>query len=296
MHANDVPDQRYTLGWSGGRGEVKFLRRSDGSRLRYYTTGTGPPLVLLHTVRTQLDYFQRVVPALWDEYTVYALDLPGMGWSDIVRGARYGEPELRSAVVEFVRTLGLHDVTLAGESMGAALALLASIDLAGAVRHVVAFNPYDYPGGLERGNWFARVIGTGVRLPGSGPIFARLENRLILEGVLAGGFADRHALPKDFLTELRRSGRRRGYPTVNRAIMRSLTGLIDAKSRYPRVTVPVTLVYAEHDWSRVADRERVAGLLPHADTVTIPATGHFSALERPSEMVRIVRQSATAHR
>ena len=29
------------------------------------------------------------------------------------------------------------------------------------------------PGGLERGNWFARVIGTAARLPGSGPIVAR---------------------------------------------------------------------------------------------------------------------------
>ena len=112
MQPNEVPDQRYTMTWSGGRGEVKFLRRSDGSRLRYFTTGTGPPLVLLHTVRTQLDYFQRVLPALWDEFTVYAPDLPGMGWSDIVPGARYGEPELRGAVVEFIRTLDLHDVCL----------------------------------------------------------------------------------------------------------------------------------------------------------------------------------------
>src|SRR5205807_933339 len=94
---------------------------------------------------------------------------------------------------------------------GAAIALLASIDLTDSVSNVIAFNPYDYPSGLERGNWFARVIGTGVRLPGSGPIFARLENRLILKGVLAGGFADRGALPKDFLVELRRSGRRHGY-------------------------------------------------------------------------------------
>ncbi|OBK45380.1 alpha/beta fold hydrolase [Mycobacterium sp. 1081908.1] len=291
MPPNGIPDQRYTMTWSGGRGEVKFLRRSDGSRLRYFTTGTGPPLVLLHTVRTQLDYFQRVMPALWDEFTVYALDLPGMGWSDIAPGARYGEPELRGSVVEFITSLSLRGVTLAGESMGGALALSASIELADRVSGVVAFNPYDYPGGLERGNWFARVIGTGMRLPGSGPVFARLENRLILEGVLAGGFADRHALPRDFLTELRRSGRRPGYPRVNRAIMRSLSGLIDAKGRYAQVNTPVTLVYSERDWSRPVDREQVARLLG-VRAVTVPGVGHFSALERPTEMVRIIRQSA----
>jgi pimeloyl-ACP methyl ester carboxylesterase len=292
MQLNGVPDQRYTTTWSGGRGEVTFLRRSDGSRLRYFTTGTGPPLVLLHTVRTQLDYFQRVVPALWDEFTIYALDLPGMGWSDIMPGARYGEPELRSAVVEFIRTLGLRDVTLAGESMGAAIALLASTELKGIVRNVIAFNPYDYPSGLERGNWSARLIGTAARLPGSGPIVTRMENHAILRAVLRGGFADHNALPEDLLGELRRSGRRPGYPTVARAIMRSLDGFVSARSRYVRVNVPVTLVYSEHDWSRVTEREEVARRLTNAQTITVPGVGHFSALERPTEMVRIIRQSA----
>jgi pimeloyl-ACP methyl ester carboxylesterase len=291
MRPNEIPDQRYTMTWSGDRGEVRFLRRSDGSRLRYFTTGTGPPLVLLHTVRTQLDYFQRVLPALWDEFTVYALDLPGMGWSDIVPGARYDETELRSAVVEFARALELREVTLAGESMGAAIALLASIELTDHVRNVIAFNPYDYPGGLERGNSFARLIGTGVRLPGSGPVFARMENRMILRAVLRGGFADHHALPGDLLGELRRSGRRPGYPTVNRAIMRSLAGFVDARTRYAQVTAPVTLVYSEQDWSRQAERDQVARQLD-VEAIAVPGAGHFSALERPTEMVRIIRQSA----
>ncbi|OMC26206.1 hypothetical protein A5738_03080 [Mycobacterium colombiense] len=155
-------------------------------------------------MRTQLGYFQRVVPALWDEFTVYALDLPGMGWPDTGGGARYSEPDLRGAVVEFINAFGLRDTILVGGSMGAAIAPHASIELAGNLRRVIAFNPHDYPSGLERGNWFARLIGTGIRLPGSGPIFARLENRLILKGALAGGFADRGALPKDFFVELRR--------------------------------------------------------------------------------------------
>jgi len=199
MQHIDFPDATYTTTWSHGRGEVRFFTRPDGSRLRYYTAGTGPPLVLLHTVRTQLDYFQRVIPRLWDHYTVYALDLPGMGWSDIVPGARYEEPELRAAVVEFASGLNLHGVTLAGESLGAALALSVSIDLKRRVSRVVAFNSYDYPGGLERGNWLARFIVTTVRLPGLGPVFAGLEPRPIMRAVLYGGFVDKSQLPEDFL-------------------------------------------------------------------------------------------------
>ena len=36
----------------------------NGIRLRYIHAGEGPTLVLLHTLRTQLDLFQKVVPKL----------------------------------------------------------------------------------------------------------------------------------------------------------------------------------------------------------------------------------------
>jgi len=281
----------YTDTWTDGHGTVEFFTRADGSKLRHYTAGSGPALVLMHTIRTQLDYFHRVVPQLWDSFTVYALDLPGMGWSDIVPGARYEEPDLRAAVVEFVTGLDLHDVTLAGESLGGALALQASIDLKDRVSRVVAFNSYDYPSGLERGNWFARFIISSVRMPVLGPVFAAMENRPIMKGVMRGGVVDDSALPDDFIAELRKSGRRKGYPRVSRAIYRSLKGFMKARDRYRDVSVPVTLVYSDQDWSRPAERERVAGLLEEVERITLPDTGHFSALERPNEVARILRRS-----
>ena len=278
----------YTDTWTEGKGTVEYFTRSDGSRLRYFTAGSGPVLVLMHTIRTQLDYFHRVIPQLWDSFTVYALDLPGMGWSDIVPGAYYEEPDLRAAVVEFVTGLDLHDVTLAGESLGGALSLQASIDLKDRVARVVAFNSYDYPSGLERGNLFARFIISNIRMPGLGPVFAAMENRAIMTGIMRGGVVDNRTLPDDFIVELRKSGRRRGYPRVARAIYRSLKGFEGARDRYRDVSVPVTLVYSDQDWARPAEREHVAGLLTQVERITLPETGHFSALERPNEMARIL--------
>ncbi|MBW8795617.1 MAG: alpha/beta hydrolase [Streptomyces sp.] len=292
MERNESPDAAYARTWSNGRGEVRFLTRADGSRLRYYTVGTGPALVLMHTVRGQLDYFQRVIPLLWDHYTVYALDLPGMGWSDIVPGAQYEEPQLRAAVVEFVRGLDLHDVTLSGESLGGALSLSASIDLKDRVSRVVAFNSYDYPQGGERGNWLSRVIISSVRMPVLGPLFAPLEPRPIFRAILQGGYVDKTKLPEDFITELLRSGRRKGYAKVSRGIFRSLRGFDRARERYPRVSAPVTLVYSENDWSRPAERDRVANALTDVHRITVPRTGHFSALERPDDMARILLDAA----
>lgn len=287
------PHEQYTKQWSEDRGEVRFFTRADGSRLRYYTVGTGKPLVLMHTVRGQLDYFQRVIPQLWDHFTIYALDLPGMGWSDIVPGTKYEEPELRAAVIEFVTGLDLRGVILSGESLGGALSLSASVDLADRVLRVVPFNSYDYPEGGKRGNLLARVIMSAVRAWGIGRFAARLEPRDVLRSILEGGYVDKSRLPDHFVDELAVSGKRDGYPEVSRAIFRSLESFDRARTRYPRITAPVTLVYSENDWSRIPERQRVAKALRNSEVIEISHTGHFSALERPEAMVRILLASAT---
>jgi pimeloyl-ACP methyl ester carboxylesterase len=83
-------------------------------RLRYLTGGTGAPLVLLHTVRTQAEHFRHLIPLVQERYTVYALDLPGMGYSQIVPGASYDEAAMRAGVKRLITQLDLRDVTLLG--------------------------------------------------------------------------------------------------------------------------------------------------------------------------------------
>ena len=244
--------------------------------------------------RTQLDYFQRVIPRLWDHFTVYALDLPGMGWSDIIAGATYDATSLRAAVVEFVSQRDADDVILAGESLGAALSLGVATQRPHRLRRVVAINSYDYPEGLERGNRVAKLIGSSMRMPVYGPLFVSMESRPILAALLRGGFVDPKRLPMDFVRELRRSGKRAGYPKVTHAIARSLNGFIEQRQRYSDITVPVTLIYSEHDWSRPAERRYVEQLVPDTETITLPNTGHFSALERPADMARILLRSLAA--
>src|ERR1700740_2667224 len=76
-------------------------------RLRYLAGGSGAPLVLLHTVRTQAEHFRHLIARVQDRYTVYALDLPGMGHSEIVPGASHEEPAMRAAVKRLLARLDL---------------------------------------------------------------------------------------------------------------------------------------------------------------------------------------------
>ena len=257
-------------------------------RLRYITGGTGAPLVLLHTVRTQAEHFRHLIPLVQQHYTVYALDLPGMGYSQIVPGASYREPAMRAAVERLVTQLDLHDVTLLGESMGAVLALTTAVDLPDRVRRVVAINPYDYKGGILRSSLLARLIITGVLAPGLGRMLAGLEPKPIMRAVLHGGLVDTAALEADYLDELLKVGRRPGYPTVARAVYASLSSLIEARSRYARVTAPIHLIYGDADWSRPSDRQANKQTLPNAQFTQVPDAGHFLALERPDVLADLL--------
>jgi pimeloyl-ACP methyl ester carboxylesterase len=256
--------------------------------------GSGPALILLHTVRTQLDHFQLVIPKLVHAFTVFAIDMPGMGWSDITPGASYTEPALRRAIVEFVTTLDLNDVTLAGESMGATVSLTASAELGDRVRRVLAFNTYDYSKGVGRANGVASIYVGSAGLPAVGQVVTRMENKPVLGVVLRGGLVDGSKLPDHYLAELRRVGRRHGYSRVAREVFRNVDSMIAARGLYARVTAPVTLIYGDHDWSHMPEREANLASLSDTRSISLPDTGHFAALEQPARVAEILLDNSGA--
>jgi pimeloyl-ACP methyl ester carboxylesterase len=182
-----------------------LLKISDKLSVRFQKIGSGPPLLLLHTVRTQLEYFRSLAPLLATSHTVYALDLPGHGHSPIDLSANFDEPYFRQAVIRFIEELNLTDVTIVGESIGGALALTVAASLPQRVKRVYAINPYDYEArygdGIRRGNWLANFIIGSLQIPLIGAVNASLENKMILGKIMGGGYHDSRKLPADLLAE-----------------------------------------------------------------------------------------------
>jgi pimeloyl-ACP methyl ester carboxylesterase len=178
-----------------------------GTNLRYIKTGKGPLLVLLHTLRTQLDLFEKVVPELAKHFTVYALDYPGHGYSDIPK-ARYDANFFVDAVEGFLDELDLRDVTLAGVSIGGSIALIIAARRNPRVARVIAINPYDYAKGrgMARSSLFGWFVNYASLLPVIGETVMRLRNSLIMTSVLNGGVADEKSIPPALMGEMYWSG------------------------------------------------------------------------------------------
>ena len=120
------PNAPTTLYWAP---KIPIQTATIGSNtIRYIKTGNGPNLVLLHTLRTQLDIFEKLVPLLSKSFTVYALDYPGHGFSDIPK-TDYDPDLFVKAVEGFLDKLDLKAVTLAGISIGGVIPLLIAVRL-----------------------------------------------------------------------------------------------------------------------------------------------------------------------
>lgn len=269
----------------------------DGVRLRYIATGEGPPLVLLHTLRTQLDLFQKVVPRLSRHFRVYALDYPGHGFSDIP-DADYSAAFFVASVAGFLEKLGIDDAVVAGESIGGTIALVLAARRTPRVRRVVAVNPYDYDRGrgLRRSSALANVFFGLNNVPVLGATVARLRQYPVVKKVFEGGVSRADALPPALVREMYAVGNRRGHTRAFMSLVRHWPDWEAARREYGRIQVPVLLLYGEDDWSRPDEREANLKAIPGAKMAVVPNARHFLSLDAPDEVVRAIRDFAAGDR
>ncbi len=260
-----------------------------GTKLRYIASGQGPALVLLHTLRTQLDMFQKVIPDLAKRFRIYAMDYPGHGYSDIPE-ATYSSEFFVTRVARFLDQLDIRDAVIVGESIGGSIALLLAARHNPRVRAVVAINPYDYDGGrgIRRSSVLANILFGLNNVPVLGSTVTRLRLYPIVKRVLEGGVYRRGALPATLARELYRVGNRRGHYRALMSLVRHWDSWERARAEYSSIDVPTLLIYGDHDWSRVGERESDRQIIAGAELRIIKDAGHFLSLDAPQEVVQAV--------
>ena len=263
----------------------------NGAGVRYQRHGDGRPVVLLHPLRMQLEYFDPLCNELGDaDVELIAVDLPGHGHSG-APAADYTAVYFTDAVEALLEGLNAVDVIVVGESIGASIGLGLAARHCSRVAGVVALNPYDYGrwGGIRRSSAIGNVVFTTMLLPLIGPVVAQAGTKGVLRRVLEGGLYDPRRLSPQLVSELQQAGRRPGHGRALRSLSRNWRSWISARDRYPAIQVPVTLAYGDHDWSNHHERDANRQAIPAVRATTIPGCGHFSSLDKPAHVGALIR-------
>jgi pimeloyl-ACP methyl ester carboxylesterase len=97
-----------------------------GITFNYYEAGQGVPLILLHGWRQTSYIWRKVLPALQEHYRVIAIDLPGMGNSDISPTA--DTQTVARLIKSFCDHFDLPEVHLIAHDVGAWVAVTFALE------------------------------------------------------------------------------------------------------------------------------------------------------------------------
>lgn len=273
-------------------GEELFIKLTDGETVRVIKTGQGEPLLLMHTIRTQIEFFSEMIPFYAKNYTVYAVDLPGHGQSSINKKINYDEPYLRKSIIDLINKLGLENITLVGESIGATLSLTVAATIPNRIKQVIAVNTYDYEtryaDGIRRGNFIANFMMWNYSIPINGAIFNTLENSFFLSLVMNGGVTNIKKIPTWLIKLFNKTGHKPGYLYLGRNILKNWRSWAKAPTLYKQINSPVTLIYGENDWSKNNERVSTLNKVRNAKLETIANSGHFLSVDNPDALKQIV--------
>ncbi len=248
--------------------------------LAYDRAGTGPTLVLLHSLGADRHVWEPVSAALTAQRDVIALDLPGFGASPALRSGPATPAALASAVEDLLEDLGLAaGAHVAGNSLGGWVAL--ELAAAGRARSVTALAPAGlWPEPLMPKRGTARKLARAA-LPAL-PLLMRsgAARRAVLAGTVADGA---RVPPQAALALVRGYATAPGFDEVN-AAMRSgrFTGL-------DKIHVPVTLVWGQRD-RLVAPPAQ----LPRAvRSVRLPGAGHVPMWDAPDRVASLLLEGSS---
>lgn len=266
----------------------------DGVKLHYVDEGSGPPIVMIHGLASQLQSFTyALAPKLRATHRLIMLDRPGSGYSALGRAATLKEQA--RLVAGLMSEVGIERALIVGHSLGGAVALALAVEHPARVAGLALLSPATQPQSVPpqalkplavRSDAMRWLIGWTIAVPAS------IASR---DAVLSALFGP-DAAPADFGT--RGGALLLARPWTYRAACRDL---VEAggefgtyAARHGEIRVPVGILYGDGD--QILDPklhgEGMRRSLPEVDLEMLAGGGHMIPLVRADETAAFIERMA----
>lgn len=237
------------------------------ARFHYSRTGSGSPVVLVAGGAQWLYSYRDTIPALAREHTVYAVDLPGQGYTTVKGDFAYDIPAMARALGSFLDAAGLDTVSLVGHSWGGAWSLYYAERNPSRVDRLVLL---DSPG-LDKPLASQTAL---FSVPVVGELAVKLMGRADFEKSLRTAFAHQDRVTAEVVDEtwhwMSRPDKREAFVRLVRTQDYEPTdaGLAGLRAR-------TLVVWGEADqWLPAAYAQEYGRRIPGATVRIVPGAGH----------------------
>ena len=270
--------------------KLRLYHHSDGTRIAYREAGSGPALILLHSLGLSHREWAPAVEPLMHRFRVVLPDLPLHGASEDRPSHPYDPPWMTELFTAFCNEVGGSAATIGGHGIGGEIALRAVLDGGLKPRSLVLL-PTRLHGRNARpglvGAW--RTACRAAALPGLDRVLSRAAR--VAAGPILGGrlSATGHSGTADLI---RHSFADVGDPARGRAwaaFARSWPAgpereLLD---RYSEISCPVLLLWADSDAAHpIETAQEALDLIPNAQLRILDRTGYLPAYDDPTGLAR----------
>ncbi|KGM48269.1 alpha/beta fold hydrolase [Pseudooceanicola atlanticus] len=275
-----------------------FTRISTG-RLHYLDCGSGPAIVLIHTLDGNLGHFDLgVIDELAKNFRVIAVDRPGSGYSDRPTHAGANIRTQGRQMIELIEKLEIDNPLIVGHGIGGSIALALAVERPDLICGLALLSPVslpidpddevdafsDYQIGTNASRWiqaWTTAVPHRIRHPGN------IEDRVFGPDIM----------PPEFLIKggAILSLRPNAFFNASRDYMALFEDLPGLSRDYKRLAVPVRILFGSEDRLLNPDHHGTTLVTRYPQmALKMVEGGHMLPLTHPEDCVAFIRDSAAA--
>ena len=272
---------------------VKKIQLSSGT-LAYTESGKGRPVIFIHGLGGNISHWSKVITSLTASYTCIAIDLPGYGWSASHEVQSPDRLQAYSSILqEFIKVKKLHNVILAGHSMGAQVTVITALQNKKVKKLILVA-----PAGLETFTEKEGQLLTAATLPA----ILEKQDEAAIRNNFKINFVQPPAGTEELIIDRLRLKSCPTYKAYTETVSAGVKGMLahTIKDSLRYLSVPVLILFGAND-ALIPNRylhpgittealvKESAALIRKKEIVFIPQAGHMVPFEKPVEVSEAIK-------
>ena len=261
---------------------LKILQRFKSTNgVAYNKSGSGNPIVLVHGVGLRAEAWLLQIEELSKKNTIYTVDMPGHGYSDLLAGANASLEDYVDVIATWIKEEIQVPVIIIGHSMGSMIALNFATRYSTLCAGVGAMNSV-----YRRSNEASSAVQERARAMTNNPELDRVEAPIKRWFKQNGSSYEKNMaeLCRSWLEIAPAEGYARAY-----SIFSENNGPDD--KALTEIEVPVIFITGDKDSNSSAlMSQQMASICPYASYAIISDSGHMMQMTHPKELNQLLVQ------